>query len=172
MNQRASIQLENFKPIDRLAYWVATGFGAGLMPKAPGTFGALESVVVFVIAMALHFSPATLVVLFVTLSIVSFAVGVWASSRVCKATGIDDPSQIVVDEICGQAMALVPVALAPSAAGVILAFILFRLFDITKPYPIRKLEHFHGGLGVMADDALAGVYAAALVWLAHLLRLV
>src|SRR5215208_6777415 len=143
MNQPASIQLKNVNTVDRLAFLMATGFGAGLMPKAPGTFGALESVLVFIIAFALHLSSPTLVVLFATLSVISFISGVWASSRVCKVTGIDDPSQIVVDEICGQFIALVPVAFAPSASGIILAFILFRLFDIFKPYPIRKLEQFH-----------------------------
>lgn len=172
MNQSASTELKNFSPVDRVAFLMATGFGAGLMPKAPGTFGALESVVVFSIAFALAIASQTLVILIVTLSVVSFPLGVWASSRVCKATGIDDPSQIVVDEICGQFIALVPVAFAPSTLGIILAFILFRLFDIFKPYPIRKLEHFHGGLGVMADDALAGVYAAALICLAHTFRLI
>src|ERR1044072_5679609 len=172
MNQRASLQLNNFGFIDRVAFWVATGLGAGLMPKAPGTFGALESVVVFVIAYAWSIPSQTLVILFVGLSLISFVLGVWASSRVCRATGIDDPGQIVVDEICGQFIALVPVAVAPSALGILLAFVLFRLFDIFKPYPIRKLEHLHGGLGVMADDGLAGLYAGALVWLAHYFRLV
>src|ERR1051325_3039396 len=162
MNQRANMQLQNIGIVDRVAYFIATGFGAGLMPKAPGTFGALESVMVFIIAFAFHLSSSTLVVLFATLSAISFAIGVWASSRVCRATGIDDPSQIVVDEICGQFIALVPVAFAPTVLGLISAFVLFRLFDIFKPYPIRKLEQFHGGLGVMADDALAGLYAAAL----------
>jgi phosphatidylglycerophosphatase A len=172
MNQRASIQLKTFNFVDRLAFLIATGFGAGLMPKAPGTFGALESVVVFIIAFALHLSSSMLLTLFSILSIVSFVSGVWASNRVCKATGIDDPSQIVVDEVCGQFIALVPVALAPSAPGIGLAFILFRLFDIVKPYPIRKLEHFHGGLGVMADDVLAGIYAAALIGLAYWFKLI
>ncbi len=172
MNQSASIETKSLKPIDRVAFWMATGCGAGLMPKAPGTFGALESVLVFILALAFAIPSQPLVILVVTLSVISFPLGVWASSRVCKATGIDDPGQIVVDEICGQFIALVPVAFAPSWLGVTLAFLLFRLFDITKPYPIRKLEHFHGGLGVMADDALAGIYAALLVWLAHYCSLV
>ncbi|MEW6127132.1 MAG: phosphatidylglycerophosphatase A [Acidobacteriota bacterium] len=172
MNQHTSIQFKTFNAIDRFAYLIATGFGAGLMPKAPGTFGAIESVLVFVAAVALPLSPQILLILFSLMSLVSFAAGVWAANRVCKATGLDDPGQIVVDEICGQFIALVPVALAPSWLNIVLAFLLFRLFDITKPYPIRKLENFHGGLGVMADDVLAGIYAALLVWLAHLLHLV
>jgi phosphatidylglycerophosphatase A len=103
-------------------------------------------------------------VVLLLLNIAIFALGVWASSRTCRMTGLDDPSRIVVDEISGQLISLAPLAFAPSTLGVIAAFALFRLFDIFKPYPIRKLEALHGGLGVMADDALAGIYSALLIW--------
>jgi len=75
--------------------------------------------------------------------------------------------------VSGQLIALMPLALWPSFSitMVIIAFLLFRMFDIFKPYPIRKLERLHGGLGVMADDTLAGIYAAALLWLAHTIHI-
>ena len=102
---------------------------------------------------------------------VVFGVGVWASGRTCKISGLKDPQKVVIDEVSGQLIALVPAALSPAVVPVIAAFALFRLFDIFKPYPIRKLEGLPGGLGVMADDALAGVYAAALIWMGSLLHL-
>jgi phosphatidylglycerophosphatase A len=105
------------------------------------------------------------------LNIVLFVVGVWASSRTCRISGLKDPQKVVIDEVSGQLIALVPVALSPAHVPVIAAFALFRLFDIFKPYPIRKLESLPGGLGVMADDALAGLYAAALIWIGRLLHL-
>jgi phosphatidylglycerophosphatase A len=156
--------------IDRLAKAVATGLGAGLAPKAPGTLGALEGVVLFFGLLALssgwinRSSPAPFALMTIA-NLIVFAVGVWSSSRVCRSTGINDPQTIVVDEISGQLIALLPLSARPSIAGVIAAFVLFRLLDILKPYPISRLERLHGGLGVMADDALAGVLGAALVWL-------
>lgn len=107
----------------------------------------------------------------VVLNVVVFGVGVWTSGRACEISGLKDPQKVVIDEVSGQLIALVPAALSPAVVPVIAAFALFRLFDIFKPYPIRKLESLPGGLGVMADDALAGVYAAVLIWLASLLHL-
>jgi phosphatidylglycerophosphatase A len=101
-----------------------------------------------------------------------FALGVWASNRACKISGLKDPGEIVIDEVSGQLIGIAPLALAPSIAGAVLAFLLFRMFDIFKPYPIGRLERLPSGLGVMSDDALAGVYTAALVWLALGFRLV
>ena len=102
----------------------------------------------------------------ILLNVAIFALGVWASGRTCRASGLEDPGLIVIDEISGQLIALTPLAFAHSIAGAVAGFALFRLFDIFKPYPIRRLEALHGGLGVMADDALAGVYSGLLVWIA------
>lgn len=167
MNQPVSVELKNINAIDRIAYLLATGFGAGLMPKAPGTFGALESVAVFSLMFALHLSGQLNLILLIAFSLLSYVVGVWAASRVCKLMNNDDPKQVVIDEINGQFIAFLPLAFHPSILGIIIAFAFFRLFDIFKPYPIRKLEQMHGGFGVMSDDTLAGVYAAVLVWLGH-----
>ncbi|MBI3653881.1 MAG: phosphatidylglycerophosphatase A [Acidobacteria bacterium] len=171
MNQPASIRLKNISPLDRFAYLTATGFGAGFAPKAPGTFGALEGVAIFLLTLALHLSSAQHLILLVGLNILIFALGVWAAKRTCAISNLEDPSQVVIDEVSGQLIALTPLAFGASTPRVILAFILFRLFDIFKPYPIRKLEHFPNGFGVMLDDVLAGIYAAVLIGLVRYFRL-
>lgn len=140
---------------------IATGAGVGLAPVAPGTLGALEGVVVYLVISAL--SSQWRAAIFLGANVLVFAVGVWAAGRVCNLLCSKDPSRIVVDEISGQMIALIPAALNPSMTAVVAGFVLFRGFDIFKPYPIRKLEALSGGFGVMCDDVLAGVYAGALV---------
>lgn len=175
MTRPAIIKKENIGALDRLAYALAIGFGVGFAPVAPGTLGAIEGVALFLAfsALASRFSvsASSSFILLVIINAIFFAVGVWASNRACEISGAKDPSQIVIDEISGQLIALTPLAASPSVAGVIAAFVLFRLFDITKPYPIRKLEALPRGWGVMSDDALAGLYAAAILSLAILWRL-
>ncbi len=168
---------EKRRPLDRVAYAIATGLGAGLAPKAPGTLGAIEAIGLFsaIVALAgdqLRLAPRLSLILFSLFNAALFALGVWASSRTCRICGIDDPGQVVIDEVSGQLIALTPVLLLPSFAGVVIAFALFRFFDIAKPYPIGKLESLHGGLGVMADDALSGLFAASLVWAAVALGII
>ena len=157
--------MSSYSALDRIACFLATGAGAGHAPIAPGTFGAAEGVILFLAAAALPLTPREFLILLSALNVLVFVVGVWASSRACKVFCLEDPGQVVIDEVSGQLIALTPLALAPSAAGAVVAFLLFRVFDIFKPYPIRKLEYLRAGFGVMMDDMLAGVYAAALVWL-------
>jgi phosphatidylglycerophosphatase A len=95
--------------------------------------------------------------------------GVWAASRTEQILNAKDPRKVVIDEVAGQLIALLPLPLSGIGYApimVLLAFLLFRFFDIVKPYPARKLESLHGGLGIMADDIVAGVYAAIGVALA------
>lgn len=172
LNRSIPIEKQPIPASDRLAYLIAIGFGAGLVPLAPGTVGAAEGVAIFLALVGLHLRQPSALFLLVLANVIVFVVGVWASSRACKMIGHEDPRQVVIDEVSGQLIALSPLAGSPSVAGVIVAFVLFRLFDIFKPYPIRKLERLHGGLGVMADDALAGIYAAVLIWLSHLVGLI
>ena len=177
MSYRKYSERKASRPVDRLAYAIATGAGAGFAPVAPGTVGATEGVVLFLVFNAiannnLLLAPRWSVILLVSLNVALLAVGVWASSRACAICSLEDPSQVVIDEVSGQLIALTPIIIAPSVAGILLAFLLFRLFDIFKPYPIRKLEHLPTGFGVMADDALAGIYAAVLVWLGIHWRLI
>jgi phosphatidylglycerophosphatase A len=100
---------------------------------------------------------------FIVGAVLITAVGTWAASRFVTATGKEDDQRIVVDEVAGYLVTLLPVAKTPVHLG--LAFVLFRLFDIWKPQPVRWVDdHVHGGWGVMADDLAAGVYAAAVLF--------
>ena len=162
---------------DYLALAIAT-CGVGYLPLAPGTWGSLVGIGVYALvrgaSIKLFFGVASpsshnlLQVYYVVLAIELLAVvalalvGTWAASRTEKLSGKKDPGKVVVDEVVGQFIALLPVPffLDPAWWAVILAFILFRFFDIVKPYPARRLESLEGGLGVMGDDLIAGVYAA------------
>jgi phosphatidylglycerophosphatase A len=136
---------------------------AGLSPYAPGTCGSLVAIVLApFIFMPLPLWGRVLVLLFVLVT------GTTASSRAEKVLGQKDPSEVVIDEVLGQWIAILPFASLvwwEYAA----AFVLFRLFDITKPWPVRRLEDVGGGLGVMIDDAAAGVYALLCMLLLRLL---
>ena len=170
-NEKADNEKPALSALDRAAYLIATGAGVGFAPVAPGTFGAIEALAIFIATSAwMAGNTRAHLLLLISLNLVLFAVGVWSATRACRISELEDPSQVVIDEVSGQLIALTPVALAPSVLGVIIAFVLFRLFDIFKPYPIRKLERLRAGWGVMSDDGLAGLYAAALVGLALWLR--
>ena len=166
---------------DYLALVIAT-CGVGYIPIAPGTFGSLVGVGVWIglrgILLALlwpvtqrsglnllHISYA----LTVGLSIAAVGVtllGTWAGARVEKLHGAKDPQKVVIDEVAGQLIALIAVPLhVQSWWTILLAFVLFRFFDIVKPYPASTFEGLHGGLGIMADDVVAGIYAAICVGL-------
>lgn len=168
---------------DYLALAVST-CGVGYLPLAPGTWGSLVGfglyflVRGFAIKVAfglaaqrnvnlLHVYYGVLALELVAAVIISL-VGVWAASRTEELSGRKDPAKVVIDEVAGQFIALLPVTFILGTAwwSAILAFILFRFFDIVKPYPARKLESLPGGLGIMADDLIAGVYAALGVMLA------
>jgi phosphatidylglycerophosphatase A len=163
-----------YRKSHRFAYALATGLGAGLVPVAPGTVGALEGVAIFLGILALHLGNALTLSALAVINLIVFVAGVWASNRACEITGLKDPRVVVIDEVSGQLIALTPLALwlSPSLVAVLAGFLLFRLFDIFKPYPIRKLELLPRGLGVMTDDVLAGIYAAVLLGAGHLLRLI
>jgi phosphatidylglycerophosphatase A len=136
-------------PVNFLAF----GFGTGLAPFAPGTFGSIPGLILF--WLTLDFG------LYVQLSIaIAMAlVGIWICGESARRIGVHDHGGIVWDEIVGMYVTLF---LAPvSIVGFVLAFVLFRVMDIVKPWPIRDLDHsMQGGLGIMLDDLLAAVYAA------------
>jgi phosphatidylglycerophosphatase A len=163
----------NISAGDRFAYLLASGFGAGFFPVGPGTVGSLEAVAIFLALAAFRLDHSQFVFAMIILIVTSFAAGIWAAERTCRMTGVDDAQVIVIDEVSGQLIALAPLAVwsSFSVIMVIVAFALFRLFDIFKTYPIRHLERLHGGLGVMADDTLAGMYAAALLCLARTIHI-
>lgn len=145
------------------AGWLACGFGSGLAPVAQGTFGSLAAILPWLLLRQYSLSLNLLVIA------IGFAIGVWACDVAGRALGVDDHRSLVWDEFIGQWIALLPALIAPWWA-VVLAFALFRLFDVWKPWPIRYFDrHLKGGLGVMVDDVIAGIFAAAvlklvLVW--------
>jgi phosphatidylglycerophosphatase A len=149
---------------DGLAAAIATGGGAGFMPKAPGTAGAIEGVLVYLLMERLDLGAY-----FAHAIIFFLIIGTWSAYRVELFWG-GDSQRIVVDEIAGQ---MITFGLAAgryplSALYVFIGFVLFRLFDITKPFPLRRLENMKWGVGVMADDVGAGIYAlVALTLIRH-----
>ena len=162
---------------DYLALAFAT-WGVGYAPLAPGTFGSAVGVGIYLLVqsasaqvsaygLAHGWSLALLSSLSVALMLLLVAmptiVGVWAASRTEKLLGRKDPGIVVVDEVAGQLIAFLFVPINSGWWVIIIGFAAFRLFDIWKPYPIRRLESLESGLGIMADDVLAGVYAAILL---------
>lgn len=153
------INLEHYKNIDFKdpSVWLATWFGCGLIRPAPGTWGTLGGMPFGIIILILGGWP----VLFVASAIV-FAIGLWAAKKFEEMTGEHDASAIVIDEVAGVWIALLPAAINMTHAG--LAFLLFRFFDILKPWPVSWADKkLPGAMGVMLDDILAGVYAALIL---------
>lgn len=147
--------------LDFLAFAIATSGGVGLIPKAPGTAGSLVGVAVFV-----GLGAAGLSAYFLHAIILALVAGIWASGRVERLHG-KDSQNIVIDEVVGQMIALAALTEGDqgTTARLVAGFLLFRAFDIGKPFPIRHLEKLPGGLGVMADDVGAGLLAmTVLLW--------
>ncbi|MEM7440420.1 MAG: phosphatidylglycerophosphatase A [Pseudomonadota bacterium] len=147
-----------------LARLIATFFGTGYLRPASGTWGSFAA-----LPAAYGIIWATGPFVFALATIVVFLVGVWATGQVTAGSSEKDPSIIVIDEVAGQWLTLWPVAFGAASAGVALhvlwpgwvcAFFLFRLFDITKPWPANYFDRMKTPFGVMADDIVAGVYAA------------
>lgn len=149
MNQRALLKKFFANPL----YWIALGFGAGLMPFAPGTWGTLVSVPLYFIFIKIC-SP----VMYYCVLIVSFLLGIFICHVVAQDLNKQDPKCIVWDEILGYwiTMLFAP----PGMLWMGIGFLLFRLFDVWKPYPIRYFDRkIHGGLGIMLDDVIAALFA-------------
>lgn len=139
------------------AGWLACGFGSGLAPVAQGTFGSLAAILPWLLLRQLSW-PLNLLVI-----AIGFVVGVWACDMAGRKLGVDDHRSLVWDEFVGQWIALLPALLAPWWA-IVIGFALFRLFDVWKPWPIGYLDrHLKGGLGVMMDDVIAGLFAAVVL---------
>ena len=136
----------------RLAVFIATVGYCGYFPVAPGTIGSAAGLVVYLLV---WWTGSSLVEVGLIAGL--FLAGVWAGTTAEQYFGGIDPGPIVVDEVVGMliTLAFIPVGLTGALAG----FVLFRVFDVIKPWPANRLESLHGGLGVMADDAMAAVYA-------------
>ncbi len=197
----------------RLALAIATAFGVGHIPKAPGTFGSLVGIAVAILTHPIslimiiwpsffsgigglgldvpmiqgHPAPGLLLIPSLAALVIVGLLGVWSSSRAAAYAGLKDPQYVVIDEVSGMHVTLVlaimplwlPTGRLPADEAtdfglysalsllnwkyLLLGFILFRVFDIWKPWPIRRLEKLPGGWGIMADDWMAGIYAAILL---------
>ncbi len=150
------------------AWALATVFGVGNLRPGPGTYGAAVAVVIWFVAARLsHGSAQGQAVATLVAALVVTAIGIPVSSLVAREAGRDDPGFIVIDEVAGQLFALI--AIPADWKHALLAFGLFRLLDIWKPWPIGKLERLHGGMGIMLDDVAAGLIALALGFLLPIL---
>ena len=136
-----------------IAKWISLGFGSGKLPYMPGTYGTVVGIPIFLLMADLSLMPYILV------CVVLLILGIWASQVYSDFLGVHDHGSIVWDEVVGY---LITMTATPAEwHWIILGFILFRLFDILKPWPINLLDkHVDGGVGIMMDDVLAGVYGA------------
>lgn len=139
-------------------HWLALGFGTGLVPKAPGTAGTLAALPFILLTASQPLMVKLLALLLLCIS------GIWLCGKSAELLGVHDHGAIVWDEIAGYYLTalFIPV----SALGLLLGFIVFRIFDILKPWPIRQLDaQVHGGLGIMLDDLVAGLLAGGVICL-------
>jgi phosphatidylglycerophosphatase A len=148
--------------VTRLAVFLATAGYCGYFPIAPGTVGSAAGLLVYLVVWWAG-SP----IVEIALIALTFAAGTWAATHAERFFGGIDPGPVVIDEVLGM---LVTLAFVPAGwSAVLTGFVLFRVFDVIKPFPADRLEKLHGGFGIMADDAMAGVYAnlslRALMWL-------
>lgn len=140
-----------------VAHVTATWFYCGYFPKGPGTAGSIGALLVaWPIALYTDWNPLVIA----ALAVAALAPAIWAADRMARDTGSKDPQTVVVDEVVGQWIALAAVPTLEDWKYWLAAFILFRLFDITKPWPVRSLEKIPGGAGIVLDDVGAGIYAA------------
>jgi phosphatidylglycerophosphatase A len=136
--------------VTAVAMAIATCLGIGYVPVAPGTFGSVAGLAVWWLV------PHTLAAQ-VLAALVVFIVGAWSATLAEKRLGGTDPGPVVVDEVVG--ILITMIGIGGGWLAIAAGFVLFRVFDIIKPYPANRFESLHGGVGIMADDAMAGVYA-------------
>lgn len=153
----------------RVALALATGLGIGMFSRMPGTLGSLWGPPLVWAMDAWIDSPAMFIAVWMGL----FVLGVPICSRAAKQLNAEDPGAVVFDEIVAFPLMFLPMIVAgerPIYWGLYpFAFIWFRIFDVLKPWPVSRFDRLHGGLGIMADDQVAAVYAAAALWLTNLL---
>ncbi len=145
----------------RLAVMLGTWFGCGYFPWGPGTAGSLVAVLIAV-ALNLYLGAGRVTLLLLTVALV--LPGIWAATRTAEHVGKKDPGIVVVDEVLGQWITLAG-ATVLNIKAFIAGFVLFRLFDIWKPWPVRKLESLPEGTGIVADDLAAGIYGALILYI-------
>jgi phosphatidylglycerophosphatase A len=151
------------------AFAVATFFGAGRLRPGPGTWGSMAAVLLWAaFAGLVHPRPHVLLLALVLGIALALLFGIPAATIAARESGREDPGFVVIDEVAGQWVALL---FAPADwTHALIALLLFRLFDITKPFPIRRLENLPGGWGIVFDDVAAGLYALGIALLLHLMQ--
>jgi phosphatidylglycerophosphatase A len=145
---------------------ISTWLGCGYSPVAPGTVGAAAAIGIGIL---IEYYAGWRPLSFAALALIVSVPAIWAASETARQANIKDPQFVVVDEVVGQWLALAGArALYGKATWIawLAAFVLFRLFDIWKPFPVRQLEALPGGIGIVADDLMAGLYAALVLFLA------
>jgi phosphatidylglycerophosphatase A len=147
--------------VNRLAIIIATWFGCGYFPWGPGTVGALAGLLI-AIALHLYLGAGRLALLVATL--ILLAPAIWASTNTARIVAKLDPGIVVVDEVLGQWTTLLG-ATVFNWKALLAGFVLFRVFDIWKPWPVRQFEKLPGGTGIVADDLAAGIYAALILYI-------
>lgn len=142
----------------RWAWLIGTFFGAGWLKPGPGTYASVAALAIWLVAAhALRLGMDGLSLATTIAALVATAVGIPAATIVAREAGREDPGFVVIDEVAGQWIALI--AIRPDLRHAVLVLVLFRAFDITKPWPVRRLERLHGGTGIMLDDVAAGLLA-------------
>jgi len=151
-NKNPKIKDLNRKVLTSPVHFLAFGFGSGLAPIAPGTFGTLAAIPLFLLMQTLTLS------VYLSVTAIVCIIGIWICGKSSEKLGVHDHSGIVWDEFAGYFITMIA---APSGwLWIVIGFALFRLFDIWKPWPISVLDkQVHGGLGIMVDDILAGFFA-------------
>ncbi len=140
---------------EKIIKLLATGFGSGLSPFAPGTMGTLVGIPISLLCLPLILPARLLFVIFL------IALAIYISGRAERIYSKKDDQRIVIDEIVGFQVAMLPVAI--TGLSICAAFVLFRIFDIWKPFPVRHLQNLPGGWGVVIDDVAAGIYAGVIM---------
>jgi phosphatidylglycerophosphatase A len=166
----ANSKVQLHPPAEKKTLWawaIGTFFGAGLLKPGPGTYGSIAAVLLwYAAARALHPAPATLAIGTTIAAIIATLIGIPAATIVARESGREDPGHVVIDEVAGQLIALIAIPADWHHAAI--SLLLFRLFDIFKPPPIRQLERLPTGTGIMLDDVAAGLFALAAAQLLHL----
>jgi phosphatidylglycerophosphatase A len=156
-------------PKSRLSWLTATFFGIGHLQPGSGTWASAVTVLLWW-ALSHYVAASWLVPMAIAISVLVTLIGIPPSTVVARESGIKDPGFVVIDEVAGQMITLI--AVPPHWKYLLAGFILFRSFDIVKPFPLRRLEELPGGTGIMMDDVGAGLYALALlqIWLHFIAR--
>jgi len=166
----ANSNIQLHPPAEKKTLWAwlaGTFFGAGLLKPGPGTYGSIAAVLLwYAAAHIFHPSHVALTISTVVAAIAVTLIGIPAATIVARESGREDPGHVVIDEVAGQLIALI--AIPADWRHAALSLLLFRLFDILKPPPIRQFERLPTGTGIMLDDVAAGLFALAVAQLAHL----